>query len=277
MDGNLKLRVYRKKTHTNQYLSFNSHHPLHQKLGVVRTLLDRCEGIISEEQDRVEERDTIKSALQVCGYPPWAIEKVKKQQLEKGESKNSKQKKHQDRKDQNKGMVVLPYVAGVSEKLARIFKKRQVSTAMRPHTTLKGLLVHPKDKSDPKEGVYRIDCGGCDKVYVGETKRALKTRVGEHRKEVEELEKSMVYTRSSRKASYSDIHKSAITDHVAQENHMIEWEKAKIVDRERDWMARGVREAIVIRQFQNKCMNRDEGRFNLSHLYDDLLQSQPRD
>ena len=51
-DGNVKLLVYRKEKHTDQYLSFMSHHPLHQKLRDIRTLLNRCDSVVTEEEDR---------------------------------------------------------------------------------------------------------------------------------------------------------------------------------------------------------------------------------
>ena len=51
-DGTIKLLVYRKKTHPDQYLNFSSHHPLHQKLGVIKTLLDRCNNIVTDPEDR---------------------------------------------------------------------------------------------------------------------------------------------------------------------------------------------------------------------------------
>ena len=46
-DGTIKLLVYRKKTHTDQYLNFSSHHPLDKKLGVIKTLLDRRNNIVT--------------------------------------------------------------------------------------------------------------------------------------------------------------------------------------------------------------------------------------
>ena len=51
--------------------------------------------------------------------------------------------------------------------------------------------------------------------------------------------------------------------------HLIDWESARIIEKERDDKARGIKEAVHIRILPN--MNRDEGRFHLSHLYDGLL------
>ena len=150
VDGSVKVKVYRKKTHTNQYLAFDSHHPLHQKLGVPRTLLNRCEEIVTEEEDRKEERNTIKNALNICGYPDWTIKRVEENLRNKEENKG-KGNNRKESSEKNKGMVVLPYVRGVSEELARIYKKRQITSAVKPHSTLRTILVHPKDKTDPKE------------------------------------------------------------------------------------------------------------------------------
>ena len=262
----IKVKVYRKKTHTNQYLAFDSHHPLHQKMGVIRTLMNRCEEIVTEEEDKEEERGTIMKALEDCGYPRWTVKNVKDDMKKKVQKKGTNK---QENDVKSKGMVVLPYVSGLSEKLARIFKKRGIVTAMKPQSTLKSFLVHPKDKTDPKEGVYTIDCKGCDKKYVGETKRKLKVRVKEHQTETEKVSKAVVYTRDRKRQSQSEMWGSALTDHSVKENHVINWESARIVEKERDDLARGIKEAIYIRKLPN--LNRDEGRYHLSHLYDNLL------
>ena len=148
--------------------------------------------------------------------------------------------------------------------------KRKINTSMRPHTTLRSLLVSPKDKNEPREGVYAIPCQNCDSQYIGETKRALKTRVKEHRDDVVKMDTGRAFTRGAAQESQETVNKSAITDHVMQLNHVIDWESAKMIERESDKMVRGIKEAIAIRKTPAN-MNRDEGRYMLSHLYDDLL------
>ena len=46
-DGSLEVDVFRKKTHTNKYLHYNSHNPLQHKEAVVRTLLNRAHNLLS--------------------------------------------------------------------------------------------------------------------------------------------------------------------------------------------------------------------------------------
>ncbi|XP_072023312.1 uncharacterized protein [Amphiura filiformis] len=122
-------------------------------------------------------------------------------------------------------MVVLPYVKGVTERVSRVMKKYNVSTAMKPHNTLRRELARPKDKRDPNnltQAVYKIPCLNCDLSYIGETGRKFGTRLDEHRKEVEKVN-STVTTRAGRKESLTTVNKSAITDHVVDKNHVIGW------------------------------------------------------
>ena len=224
-DGSVKLQVYRKKTHIDQYLNFASQHPLHQKLGVVRTLRDRKESIVTEEIDKQQEEDRIKHALSQCGYPSWTISKVKQQMNDK--SKNKGKKKDTD-KEKSNGMVVILYIQGVSERIQRVFKKHNIATAMRPHNTLKNNLVHPKDKHETAQTcdcIYEIPCKNCNKTYVGETGKAFGTPLKEHMKDAEKVNRRR-YTRASRKDSVEEVHKSAVTDQITEQNHVVDWEGA---------------------------------------------------
>ena len=58
-DGTITTLVYRKTTHTNQYLSFASHHPVTHKVALVRTLMSRANTLSSSGVQRVEEEKKI--------------------------------------------------------------------------------------------------------------------------------------------------------------------------------------------------------------------------
>ena len=68
-DGSLSTSVYRKPTHTNQYLHFSSHHPRAHKPSVVSTLLKRASRYCSTKEQADEERQKVYNALELNGYP----------------------------------------------------------------------------------------------------------------------------------------------------------------------------------------------------------------
>ena len=88
--------------------------------------------------------------MKECGYPQWSVDKVKQQMSSK--HPKEKQGKKDKSETHSRGLVVIPYVEGVAEKIQHILKKYNINTSMRPTNTLKSLLVHPKDRSVPKQG-----------------------------------------------------------------------------------------------------------------------------
>ena len=192
------------------------------------------------------------------------------------ENKENKRKVQEE--EETKNQVVIPYVKGVSERAGRIFRKYGVRTAMKPVKTLRQVLVHPKDKRERdtiNECVYEIPCAGCEKKYIGETGRAFGTRLKEHQKDCESIPPERRFTRAEKKEALQTFHKSAVTDHQARYNHIIDWNEAKIIDRESERRARQVREAIWIRRKSKECMNRDDGAYILSHTYDSIIAAPP--
>ena len=78
------------------------------------------------------------------------------------------------------------------------------------------------------------------------------------------------FTRAARRESEAEYNKSAITDHVNQHNHVINWNDVKILAREQDRHKRWIREAIEIHKKGN-TMNRDGGNYQLPAIYHSLI------
>ena len=171
-EGNTKVTVYRKPTHTDQYLQFDSNHHLQHKRSVVRTLFHRADTIVTEPEDRDSEKQHVKEALQANGYKPWMFN-IPPPQV----------RLPPDSQERRVFPQPLPYLKGLTERLAKTFRKFDTKVYYKPINTIRSQLVHPKDKTtiDKKCSViYQIDCADCDSVYVGETARSLSARVKEH-------------------------------------------------------------------------------------------------
>ena len=113
---------------------------------------------------------------------------------------------------------------------------------MKLHLTLKRMLVHPKDKCTPQENsfvVYQVPCKACQCFYTSEMERRYGVMGKEHKRDVKTLEEKS-YARVRKKDSLTELHYSAITDHVLdKENPKIDWEGVKFHARDTDWTAGG--------------------------------------
>ena len=103
-------------------------------------------------------------------------------------------------------------------------------------------LRHGSDLSGP--GLYSILCQGCDKNYIGETKRKFSTRPKEHQKPVVN----------------KHSHKSALAEHCLHSSHTVSRESSKILRTNTNWRNRSILEAWEINTCGNP-LNRYDGIF----------------
>ena len=62
-DGNLSITVYRKSTHTDQYLQWDSHHHLSAKFSVINTLTHRAQTVCSNPELLHKEMDHLRKVF----------------------------------------------------------------------------------------------------------------------------------------------------------------------------------------------------------------------
>ena len=77
-DGTLSITVYRKHTHTDQYLQWDSHHHHSVKFNIIHTLSRRATTVYGKPELLQQEKDHLRKALTRCKYPKWALDKVEK-------------------------------------------------------------------------------------------------------------------------------------------------------------------------------------------------------
>ena len=182
-DGSLSTPVYRKPNHTDLYLQWDSHHTLTSKYSIIGTLQHRAQTICSNPQLLQKQEQHLMNALMNSKHPTWALNRIQM----KTKKQDSKQvtTNRTSTNNQKKSYIVVPYYSGLSESIKNIGRKVGVQVYFKGGTTIKNLLMTPKDK-DPiqkQSGViYRYQCDrvDCDEEYIGESSRTFGERFKEH-------------------------------------------------------------------------------------------------
>ena len=276
---NIKTNWYQKPTYSGRILNFYSHHPLHYKINVINNLVDR--GIILAHKNfHTENLKKIQNILSQNNYPTTIINSTIKHRLnyllhkasitgplihhppvrvveESSHSYTRTNKQKQNSASQTQKYVSLPYVKGLSEKLSSILKPFNVKIAPRNTNDLSHLFKSAKDptpKLETAHVVYNIPCIDCTANYIGTTKRPLKNRIQEHKKDV-----------------YNPPEKwTALTKHTWRQDHKFNFDQVKIVDRSNNYKKRMILEMTHIASNAH-TVNQRTDTDNLSAFYFPLL------
>ena len=142
-DGALEVDVFRRKTHTNKYLDYNSHNPLQHKEAVVRTLLNRAHNLPSNASLKSADTKRVAKDLRANGYPDKLLQKCLKV--------NSRPQRTQERPV---NFASIPYVRGASDRAGRVLRKFNIRTAFKTMPNAKPDLQETKRSATrpPKKG-----------------------------------------------------------------------------------------------------------------------------
>lgn len=72
----------------------------------------------------------------------------------------------------------LPYIQGVTDKMAKLFAKKDIRASFKPIMAIRKRMKSIKDDPDhlQQKGVYKVNCS-CGECYIGETCRTFKIRL----------------------------------------------------------------------------------------------------
>ena len=138
-DGKLETVVYRKPTHTDKYLSFNSYHARSHKKSVVTTLFQRAENLTSNNDARENECQYVTNVLKENNYPKsFLYDCLRRPTLTDCNSP--------DDDSAVKGFAIVPYIQGIAEPIRGVLNNYGIKVALKPFQTLGHIFAKPKDR-----------------------------------------------------------------------------------------------------------------------------------
>ena len=150
--------------------------------------------MVFSTQDRLDkELQHIKTVLQACQFPNWALNQWHHRFINNNQGNNNNLTNNNNNTNQDKNptkrniTLVVPINPGTNEKFKKMCKAKGIQVHYKGTNTLRTLLGNPKDK-DPKANktgiIYHYKCPhiNCSEAYIGESGRALGDRVKEHLK-----------------------------------------------------------------------------------------------
>lgn len=228
----ISFDVYRKCTNREAYVHYLSSHSEKTKTGIVIGFFLRAFRICDPEYLE-NEITRIYDAFTRIKYPRQFIYSA---------WQKAKRIYYRPRDDvpNNIKRVTLPTSTPHTENISMLIRSKYETVQRYSNTIGRNLRKFPGRTAVNEGGVYTIPCESCPKVYVGETGKALHTRIKQH------------------KAAYQRMDtNNAMFVHAWENNHVIDWENAKISVKCQDLRKRRLLETTKIKFTNNYNLRPD--------------------
>ena len=162
-NGSLLINVYRKPTHMDRSLDYNSHHDKQHKVSTAQTLLHRAATLPNTNEGKQQEHKHITDVLLLNGYPRKFLQKVERKRAIRQEKASSPEPEELVKEffdlvepQSSYSYAVLPYIKGLTEPLKRILKPHDIRITTKPLYTLEQSYPSAKDRPSPEDQIRSI-------------------------------------------------------------------------------------------------------------------------
>ena len=210
-----------------------------------------------------QEFQHFRRALQACQFPNWALNQLQQKcqrnnqpNQDTNHNSNSTNNNNTTNSNNRNITIVVPYIWEIEERFKKVCKSKGIQVHFKGTNTLRTLLVTPKDKDSKLHKSWVIDHFKCPHInspeaYIGESGRALGERIKEHLK-----------------APFPVHQDSSSTGHLPSP------ECFNVIHRETQGSSGNIKEAMFI-CVNDPWLNRNLGKYQLPHVWDNILQDTP--
>ena len=152
----------------------------------------------------------------------------------------------------------MPYIQGLLERLRSSLRKLNITVYFKNNHSLDNFVTYKNNLEKTENSsnlVILIKCKGCNKVYVGETGRRLKTRIVEHKRDCQVGNLNTGLSQNAWRFSHF---------------FYFEFKKIKILAREKNTYKRRILESIFINEFLKTSINLKTEVMNINQIYQSI-------
>lgn len=252
-NGMLSTDWFHKPTFSERFLNYYSHHPFSHKLNLIKNLKHRALSL-SDTMYHSKNLSNIKKYLIKNNFPISLLNKI----LYNG---NYSSIPSNETHDESIKYFKIPYVGNLSERVRLVLQSETLKVALKPSNNNKQLFSNLKGVTSKEllsNIVYKIPCHDCAGVYIGQTGRYLKTRITEHKRDM-----NNVHNPIKRKENGT-----ALAEHAFSTLHMFDFDGVEVIGKQTNLKKRLLDEMICIKTNQNSINKRtDIDNLNKAYYY----------